>query len=140
MEAFLLTKSRHLKKKKSQLENCSLDCEVSGNHQMRQSYHICECSKELKCPITLKINVCQKANYIVVYEEKDSEMLCINQDQEETTKKSTRGISTFVKNLIEEMCLADPDETPKKILSILIKKNHFPKALTPSLSQVCIIN
>lgn len=34
LAAHLITKSSHLKIIKSQLENCSINCEISGNHQM----------------------------------------------------------------------------------------------------------
>ena len=59
------------------------------------------------------------------------------------TTKTTRGVAKIVKNMIENMCREDPDDTPKRILSRLIQirnqKNSFDKQLIPSLVQVCIL-
>ncbi len=142
--AYLLSKSSHLKVKHSQLENCTLNCNVIGNHQMRQCYKSCRCSNDSVCPLLFKVNFCQKSSHIEVYEENDKRVDCISKGIENIdTTKPTRGVATIVKNMIENMCREDPDDTPKRILSRLIQirkqKNSFDKQLIPSLVQVCIL-
>ena len=122
MAAYLLSKSSHLKVKHSQLENCTLNCNVIGNHQMRQCYKSCRCSNDSVCPLLFKVNFCQKSSHIEVYEENDKRVDCISKGIENIdTTKPTRGVATIVKNMIENMCREDPDDTPKRILSRLIQ-------------------
>ena len=140
MATYLLGKSSHLRVKKSQLENCSNNCSSIGVHQMRQRYYICKCSVELACPLTFKINSCQKSKNIEVFQEKDKEVECISYNDTIEPKKPPRGLVSNVQELIEELCRADADETPKRILVKLMKirkeKNLFDKKLIPTLTQV----
>ena len=143
MVEYLISKSSHLKIKHSQLENCTLNCGVKGSHQMRQRYEYCKCSTDTKCPLTFKVNYCQKSQHIVVFEEHDKLVDCISKGKiDGNTTKPTRGVATLVREMIEEMCRTDPDDTPKKILTKLIsqrkKSSCFDKSLIPKLSQVLI--
>jgi len=111
---------------------------------MRQCYESCRCSKDSVYPLSFKVNFCQKSSHIEVYEENDKRVDCISKGIENIdTTKPTRGVATIVKNMIENMCREDPDDTPKRILSRLIQirkqKNSFDKQLIPSLVQVCIL-
>lgn len=139
LAAHLITKSSHLKIIKSQLENCSINCEISGNHQMRQRYYECKCSQN--CPLNFKVNICLRDQHIELFQEKEKTVDCLSKDSKLVSNvKPTRGVATIVKELIEQMCIDDADDTPKKILNRIIKhrkeKNLFDKNLIPSLIQV----
>ena len=142
MENFLLTKSAHLKIKSSQLENCTLNCNVCGNHQMRQRYYICKCCP--KCPLTFKTNTCvENHKHIAIFHEKSKNIDCVSKvGIIRTDSRPTRGVAPIVKKLIEKMCTDDADNPPKRILTTIIKQikdnKIFDKALIPSLRQVCI--
>ena len=143
MDTFLLKQSAYLRTIKSQPENCTLDCDNKRNHKMRQRYDECKCS--LKCKLKFKINICLISEHINLFHERNAELGCISKNKEvNISQKPTKGVSLIVKNMIEQMCQDDPDETPKRILTKLIKhrkeKSLFNSCLVPKLSQVLLIS
>ena len=94
---------------------------------MRQRYDQCSCSVE--CPLRFKVNICQKTELIEVYHERNVEIGRVSKGKDVQNEKPEKGVVKIVKNLIEKMCEDHSDETPKRILSKLIKnrkeKNLF---------------
>jgi hypothetical protein len=137
----LSEKSSKLRITHSQLENCTLGCGVNGLHQMRTRYSECRCSEDTECPLSFKVNYCQKSTHSELFEEPDKNLDCIShQDNEEKVQKPTRGVANVVRDRIEMLCKEDADITPKRILTKLITERKatksFHKNLIPTLSQV----
>jgi hypothetical protein len=140
MEAYLIQQSAHLRSIKSQLENCTLECAGTRNHKMRQRYDQCKCC--LTCPFKLKINICLSFDLIQVFHERNAVIGCVSKNSSniEMSEKPKKGVASIIKNMIEQMCQDDADETPKRILSKIIKlrkqNNLFHSCLIPKLKQV----
>ena len=82
--SYLFEKSTNLKIIHSQIDNCTLSCGVNGVHQMRTRYFAYRCSDDKVCPLTFKVNYCQKSNHSELFEEPNKQMDCISyQNQEE---------------------------------------------------------
>jgi hypothetical protein len=112
---------------------------------MRQRYSICLCCKDSttkKCPLSFKINYCQKSDHIEIFEESDKTIDCVSLGINTKPCKPSRGVATIVRELIEQMCLENAEETAKRVLTRLIRdrkdKKLFDKTLIPSLKQVSI--
>jgi hypothetical protein len=122
--SYLQEKSTKLIVTHSQKENCTLSCGVIGVHFMRTRYSKCNCSEDTVCPLSFKVNYCQKSKHSEIFEEPDKLVECINKDQ--ATK--TRG--NIMRSRIEEFCKEDADITPKIILNKLKAEKRLQKVMT----------
>ena len=99
---------------------------------MRQRYDECKCS--LKCKLKFKINIYIISDFINSFHERNAGLGCISRNKEvNISQKPTKCVSLIVKNMIEKMCQDDPDETPKRILTKLIKQRK-----EKSLFNLCL--
>ena len=75
--SYLQEKSTKLIVTHSQKENCTLSCGVIGVHFMRTRYSKCNCSEDTVCPLSFKVNYCQKSKHSEIFEEPDKLVECI---------------------------------------------------------------
>ena len=75
-------------------------------------------------------------DFINSFHERNAELGCISRNKEvNISQKPTKGVSLIVKNMIEQMCQDDPDETPERILTKLIKQRKEKSLFNLCLAQ-----
>ena len=106
---------------------------------MRTRYSTCKCSEDTECPLTFKVNYCQKSSHSETFGEPNKEVDCISLEKDQV-HKPTRGVAATIRDRIEAYCKEDADITAKRILNMLITerkiKKSFHKNLIPTLKQV----